>query len=123
MKTNPLLLIAALSALLSGCVTHGSAPNESFFEKVPVFDVEDWSHSGKYFAFTDGFTVQSISWSRDSDGSVTVRVSGYEGDATYAGSVGPHDKLRLVTMTFAPNSPQALKLQNRKLPPTQPSGK
>ncbi len=99
-------LVQALSAIavllfLAGC---SFIPNTS---KFPTFSFDNWTHVGKYGLFTDQVNVSGASWTINPDGSATLKIDKYDGDATYAGTIGPHDTFTKLVITYPAGSPQA----------------
>lgn len=103
MKTILVLLTLAAALVLSGC-----ASVESTVRKVPGFNFKSWAHSDRYGVFTDTVTISGARWTLNPDGSATLEVDQYDGQAAWAGTVGPHDTFSGLVVNFPPNSPQAL---------------
>ena len=103
MKKLAFLLFAAL--MLAGC-----ASVEKTVRQVPSFNFKSWAHSDRYGVFTDTITISGAKWTLNADGSATLEVDQYDGQAAWAGTVGPHDTFAGLVVTFPPNSPQALSL-------------
>jgi len=104
-------LLCLLALSLTSC-----ASVESRVRKVPGFSFKSWSHSDRYGVFTDTISMSGAKWVLNADGSATLTVGRYEGSAAWAGSVGPHDVIEELTVTFPPSSPQAQALASKSSP-------
>ena len=101
MKTI-LRLLAVCALALSGCQSI-----EKKVRDIPPFEFKSWSHSDHYGVFTDVISMSGASWTLNQDGSATLKIDHYEGDAAYAGTVGPHDVVENLVINFPPETPQA----------------
>ncbi len=113
------LLVVALYGLLalSACQTV-----ESTIRKLPPFEFESWAHADRYGVFTDTVTLSGAKWVLNEDGSATLTINQYDGSAAWAGTVGPHDVVSKLSVTFPPASAQAVTLAHlsRVLAPRSP---
>ncbi len=108
MKKSTLLSLLLVYVLIGvGC-----ASVESRVRKVPGFEFKSWSHSDRYGVFTDSVSASGAKWTLNADGSATLVLDHYDGSAAWAGSVGPHDVLEGLVITFPPLSPQAVALKH-----------
>lgn len=112
MKKLPLLLAAAFAAFLaSGCSTI-----DQKVRSMPAFNFKSWSHSDRYGLFTDSVIISGVSWTYNADGTATAKVDHYDGQAAWAGTVGPHDVIESLEIIFPPTSPQAQALAHKQTP-------
>lgn len=112
MKKLVLLLAAAIAAfLVSGC-----SSIDQKVRSMPAFNFKSWSHSDRYGLFTDSVIISGVSWTYNADGSATARVGHYDGQAAWAGTVGPHDVIEELEIVFPPSSPQAQALAHNQIP-------
>ncbi|HEX2656142.1 MAG TPA: hypothetical protein VHN11_21170 [Xanthobacteraceae bacterium] len=99
--------------LIAGC-----ASVENNLRKVPAFEFERWSHSDRYGVFTDNFAISGVKWTLTEDGWAVLEIDAYDGNAAWAGTVGPHDAISKLKVRFPPGSPQAKALAKEITPPT-----
>ena len=95
-------LLACLALALAGCTSL-----ESSLRKVPPVEFKSWSHSDRYGMFTDSLVLGGAKWTLNPDGSATLTLDHYDGNAAWAGSVGPHDVIEGLVVHFAKDTPQA----------------
>lgn len=96
-----------LLPLLVALVLVGCSSVEGTIRKLPPFEFESWGHSDRYGVFTDNFTLAGAKWQLNADGSATLTLAQYDGNAAWAGTVGPHDVISKLVISFPPLSPQA----------------
>jgi hypothetical protein len=113
-------ILTVIFALAAALFASGCTSIEKRVRSVPSFNFETWSHSDRYGVFTDSVTINGASWELNADGSATLKIAQYDGQAAWAGTVGPHDAFSKLVVIFPPMSPQAQTLA-RGIRPEIPS--
>jgi hypothetical protein len=100
------LLLFLVVSLFAGCATV-----DKHVREIPGFAFKSWSHSDRYGLFTDSIVASGAKWTINADGSATLTLDHYDGQAAWAGTVGPHDVIESLEIVFPATSPQAQALQ------------
>lgn len=96
------ITLPLLCLLLTACQSL-----DSRLRSLPPVAFKSWAHSDRYGLFTDSVTVSGASWKLNPDGSATLTIAQYDGQAAWAGAVGPHDTFSDLVVTFPAGTPQA----------------